>query len=188
MTDLDITGLIREAAAGDVDSGERLFRLLYGDLLRLARSRMARQPPVGELDAHGLVHEAWLGMSGRLPGELPSRRVFFGYAARAMENVLIDQLRQRQARKRGGGCAEVTLATGMDFADERYDEDRFEALHGALQRLERIDAQLHELVRLRTFAGLSVEEVAELVGLSTATVKRRWHQAMTILREDLSRP
>ena len=122
-----------------------------------------------------------------LPQDLPSRRVFFGYAARAMEHVLIDELRQRLALKRGGGHVEVTLATGMDFADERYDEDRLDALHAALQRLERIDIQLHELVRLRAFAGLSVDEVAGLLALSTATVKRRWHQAITILREEMAR-
>ncbi len=116
--------------------------------------------------AHALVHEAWLGLAGSLPRHLASRRVFFGYAARAMDHVLIDQLCQRQAHKRGGGQIEVTLATGMDFAAERYDEDRFDALHAALQRLQRIDTELHELVRLRAFAGLSIEEAAQLLALS----------------------
>lgn len=185
MTEPDITALIHGAAAGDAPSGERLFKLIYADLVRLARSRLARQPSAGELDAHALVHEAWLGLSGRLPQDLASRRVFFGYAARAMENVLVDQMRQRHALKRGGGQIEVTLATGMDFAEETYDHERFDALHAALQRLERIDPQLHELVRLRAFAGLSIDEVAPLMAVSTATIKRRWHQAMTILREDM---
>lgn len=187
MNEPDMTALIHGAAAGDAPSGERLFKLIYGDLLRLARSRLARQSGAGDLDSHALVHEAWLGISGRLPQDLPSRRVFFGYAARAMERVLIDQMRQRLAQKRGGGQIEVTLATGMDFAEESYDEDRFDALNAALQRLERIDTQLHELVRLRAFAGLSIEEVARLLELSTATVKRRWHQAITILREEMAR-
>ena len=187
MSEPDITALIHGVAAGDVPSGEQLFKLIYGDLLRLARSRLARPAGVGELDAHALVHEAWLGMAGHLPQDLASRRVFFGYAARAMEHVLIDQLRQRHAQKRGGGHIEVTLATGMDFAQESYDEERFDSLNAALQRLQRIDAQLHELVRLRAFAGLSIDEVAGLLQLSTATVKRRWHQAITILREEMSR-
>lgn len=187
MSDPDITALIHGAAAGDAPSGERLFKLIYSDLLRLARSRLARQASAGELDAHALVHEAWMGLSGKLPQDLASRRVFFGYAAKAMEHVLIDQLRQRRAQKRGGGQIEVTLATGMDFAAETYDEERFDALNAALQRLERIDAALHELVRLRAFAGLSIDEVASLLGSSTATVKRRWHQAITILRAEMAR-
>lgn len=183
----DITALIHGAAAGDAPSGERLYKLIYGDLLRLARSRLARQGQAANLDAHALVHEAWLRFAGSLPAVMASRRVFFAYAARAMESVIIDQFRQRQSRKRGAGVAEVTLATGAGGLAESCDEDRFDTLHAALQRLERVDATLHELVRLRAFAGLSIDEAAELLEASSATVKRRWRQAMTILRAEMVR-
>lgn len=183
----DITTLIHAAAAGDAASGEQLFKHIYGDLLRLARSRLARQSGAGTLDAHALVHEVWLGCAGVLPQGLASRRVFFGYAARAMEHVLVDELRLRQTLKRGAGRVEVTLVTGMGAeATEGYDDQRFDALHAALDRLERVDAGLHELVRLRAFAGLSIDEAAQLLDSSSATVKRRWRQAMTILRETMT--
>lgn len=182
-----ITALIHGAAAGDAPSGERLFALIYGDLLRLARSRLARQGGAADLDAHALVHEAWLRFAGGLPSGLASRRIFFGYAARAMESVLVDQFRRRRALKRGAGAGEVTLPTGAGGAAESYDEDRFDALHAALERLERVDATLYELVRLRAFAGLSIDEAAGLLKASSATVKRRWRQAMTILRADMAR-
>jgi RNA polymerase sigma factor (TIGR02999 family) len=188
MSGADITALIQGASAGDVASGDRLIELIYADLLRLARSRLARQRgQAGQLDANALVHEGWLRFAGRLPAGMASRRVFFAYAARAMESVLVDQMRRRCSLKRGAGAVEVTLRTGIEGVAQTYDESRFEALHAALQRLERIDTTLHELVRLRTFAGLSIEQVAELLQSSTATVKRRWRQAMTILREDMMR-
>lgn len=185
MREHDITALIHGAARREPGSEDRLLGLIYADLLRLARSRLARSRVEGDLEPHSLVHEAWLRFSPALPPDMASRRVFYAYAARAMESVIVDHVRQRGAKKRGEGVAEVTLPTGFEGEAEAYDQERFESLHAAMQRLERIDSSLHELVRLRCFAGLSIEQVAELIGASPATVKRRWKQALTVLRETM---
>lgn len=185
MTDPDITALIQAAAAGQTGAEDRLLRLIYRDLVRLARSRLARNQAVTDLNAHALVHEAWLRFSGRLPADIASRRVFFAYAARAMESVVVDHVRRRQAGKRGDGQAAITLVTGEEGATQQHDEQQLLQLHAALQRLQRIDADLHQVVQLRYFAGLTVEQVAELMELSVSTVKRRWQQAVTILRQTL---
>jgi RNA polymerase sigma factor (TIGR02999 family) len=183
--DDDITGLIRDAARGEPGSEERLLALIYHDLLRLARSKLARERTYTDLNANALVHEAWLRFSSSIPQDVPSRRVFFSYAARAMESVIIDHVRQRQAQKRGEGVAEVTLPTGFEGQPEPHTDEQIEHLHAAMQRLERIDPELHELVRLRYFAGLTIEQVAELLEASPATIKRRWSQARTILRSEM---
>lgn len=178
----DITQLIHAAAQGDAPSGERLLALIYKDLLVLARSRIARQQTYTDLNASSLVHEAYLRFADNLPRDVASRRVFFAYAARAMESVIIDHVRRRGAKKRGEGVAEVTLVTGMEGEPATYGGDQVEALHGALQQLERVDPKLHEVVQLRCFAGMTLEQVAELTGVATATVKRRWKEATVILK------
>lgn len=182
----EITTLIHAAAAGDTASREQLLTLIYADLLRLARSHLARERTNPYLNAPALVHEAYLRFAERIPADVASRRVFFQYASRAMQSVIIDQVRQRGAQKRGAGVAEVTLGTGVDAAHEPCDADRVLAVQQAMERLQRVDAELHEIVHLRCYAGLSVEQVAELLETSVATVKRRWKQATVILKETLA--
>lgn len=179
----DITRLIHAAARGEQGSENALLSTIYQDLVRLARSKLARERTYTDLNAQSLVHEAWMRCAGSLPQDVASRRVFFSYAARAMQSVVIDHVRQRSAQKRGEGVAEVTLPTGYEGEAQAYTDDQVEHLHAAMERLERVDADLHELVRLRYFAGMTIEEVAEVTGASTATVKRRWAMARTILRE-----
>lgn len=186
--DHEITTLLRSAAQGDAPSHERLMTLIYQNLLRLARSRLARERTYTDLNASSLVHEAYLRFAGSLPRDVASRRVFFAYASRAMESVIVDHVRRRSAKKRGEGVAEVTLGTDMEGGEGQeqvYTDEQVEALHAAMQRLERIDASMHEIVRLRYFAGMTIEQVAELVEMSPATVKRRWKEAMTILKHTL---
>jgi RNA polymerase sigma factor (TIGR02999 family) len=183
----DITTLIHAAAGGDASSNERLMSLIYRDLLRLARSRLAKERTYTDLNASSLVHEAYLRFARSIPQDVASRRVFFAYAARAMESVIVDHVRRRSAKKRGEGVAEVTLATGMEGEQATYSGDQVEALYAAMQRLERVDPALHEIVHLRYYAGMTIEQVAELLDWSTATVKRRWKEAMTILRHTLDR-
>lgn len=180
----EITALVHAAAAGDAAARERLMARVYQDLLRLARSHLARAQPAGDLNAPALVHEAYLRFAEHLPGDAASRRVFFQYASRAMQSVVVDQARERLAAKRGAGVAEVTLVTGMDAElPPAADDARTEQLHLALARLERVDAQLHEVVQLRCWAGLTVAEVAGLTGQAEVTVKRHYARALTILRE-----
>jgi RNA polymerase sigma factor (TIGR02999 family) len=180
-----ITALIHAAARGDAASRERLLQAVYADLTRLARSHLARERTYTDLNAPALVHEAYLRFAAHLPADAASRRVFFQYASRAMQSVVIDHVRQRSAQKRGQGQAEVTLATGVEGAEERCSDERVQQVQQAMERLERVDAGLHEIVRLRCYAGLTVEQVAELLGSSPATVKRRWKQATAILRDAL---
>jgi RNA polymerase sigma factor (TIGR02999 family) len=120
-----------------------------------------------------------------MPADVASRRVFFAYAGRAMQSVIIDHVRQRGAKKRGEGVAEVTLPTGFEGEAEVYTDDRIERLEAAMSRLERIDATLHQIVQLRYFAGMTVEQVAELLELPVINVKRRWTQARTILAKEM---
>lgn len=182
----DITTLINQAGAGDAASRERLLALIYHDLLRLARSKLARERTYTDLNAGSLVHEAYLRFADNIPQDVASRRVFYAYAARAMESVIIDHVRQRGAKKRGEGVAEVTLPTGFEGeAPQTCSAEQFEALHSALGRLERIDAQLHEIVQLRYFGGLTVEQVADTLGRAPIWVKRRWKEAMVILKHEL---
>jgi RNA polymerase sigma factor (TIGR02999 family) len=181
----EITALIHAAARGDSGSNERLLTLIYGDLLRLAQSRLSRGREITDLGAAPLVHEAYMRFADNLPQDLACRRVFFAYAARAMESVIIDHLRRRGAQKRGDGIADVTLATGLEGEQQTFNGTQFEDLHTALARLERIDAQLHEIVQLRYFAGMTIDQIAELLELSSATVKRRWSAAMAILRREM---
>ena len=181
----DVTTLLHAAAAGDTASRDQLLSLIYADLLRLARSHLARERTSTHLNAPALVHEAYLRFAERIPPDVASRRVFYKYASRAMQSVVVDQVRQRQAQKRGEGVAEVTLGTGVDAAPEVCDGARVAEVQSAMDRLQRIDATLHEIVHLRCYAGLSIEQVAELLDTSVATVKRRWKQATTILRQSL---
>ena len=182
----DVTLLLHAAAGGDSASRDQLLSLIYADLLRLARSHLARERSQTHLNAAALVHEAYLRFAERIPADVASRRVFFQYASRAMQSVVIDQVRQRGAHKRGAGLAEVTLGTGIDAAPETCDAERVLAVQQAMERLQRVDAGLHEIVHLRCYAGLSVEQVAELLETSPATVKRRWKQATLILKETLA--
>ncbi len=179
----DITSLIHAAARGESGSEGALVALIYQDLVRLARSKLARERTYTDLNAQSLVHEAWMRCAGSLPKDVASRRVFFSYAARAMQSVIIDHVRQRSAQKRGEGVAEVTLPTGYEGEAEVYSDDQVEHLQTAMDHLERVDADLHEIVRLRYYAGMTIDEVAEMTETSTATVKRRWAMARTILRQ-----
>lgn len=183
--DADITTLIHAAARGESGSQEKLLSLIYQDLVRLARSRLARERTYTDLNSHALVHEAWLRFSPNIPGDVASRRMFFQYAANAMRSVIVDHVRHRSAKKRGDGVAEVTLPTGFEGQAEGYSDERIERLQSALERLERIDAALHEIVHLRYFAGLTLNEVAELQGLPLINVKRRWSQARAILAQEM---
>ena len=182
----DVTLLLHAAAGGDSASRDQLLSLIYADLLRLARSHLARERTYTHLNAPALVHEAYLRFAARIPADVASRRVFFQYASRAMQSVVIDQVRQRGAHKRGAGLAEVTLGTGIDAAPETCDAERVLAVQQAMERLQRVDAGLHEIVHLRCYAGLSVEQVAELLETSPATVKRRWKQATLSLKQTLA--
>jgi RNA polymerase sigma factor (TIGR02999 family) len=161
-----------------------LLPALYAELRGLAAALTARLPPGQTLQPTALVHEAYLKMvRGQDPG-WEGRRHFFGAAARAMREILIDQARRKASGKHGGHGRRVELTEGVAVIEPPADD--LLALDDAIQRLQAEEPRLAEVVMLRYYAGLSVEEAAEVVGRSDRTVKREWRQARAWLAGRLS--
>ena len=179
-----LTRILRAACAGDADAAQELWQVVYDDLRQLAASRMRGQGPGQTLQATALVNEAFLRLVGP-EGESnwESREHFFGAAARAMRNVLVDETRRRGRIKRGGGARGVTLVEVADEGGSRT-LDLVE-LDDALQRLEKLAARAAEVVVLRFFGGLTVAETARAMSISTATVEREWAYARAWLYREL---
>ena len=187
-----VTGLLRAWGAGDARASDSLVRLVYAELRRQARLALRREGAGHTLQPTALVHEAWLRLGDQHDAQWESRTQFFAIAAQTMRRVLLDHARMRQAAKRGGGAVQVTLG-GADRArhgaapDEASSLDAVDviALDDALARLAVIDPQKARLVDLRYFAGLSIPEAAEVLGVSTATLGREWAVARMWLRREL---
>lgn len=175
----EVTQLLEQAQDGDAAAQNRLFGLIYTELETLARSHLRRDHTFTLLDAPGLVHEAFLRLTQRaeLPGR--NRRMFLAYASSVMRNVVVDYVRSRRASKRGGDQPPITLTTAM--LGVAFNEPEIEALDHALNSLERIDARAHKVVEMRYFGGLAIDEIADLLGTSAATVKRDWGRARAYL-------
>lgn len=180
----EITALLRAAEGGAAEASNRLYEAVYAELRRLARRQLALGPSSRTLDTTALVHEAYVKLSGEARWTVENRRHFFALAARAMRMVLVDRARRQGRQKRGGGQFAVDLERVELAAPDRAEE--LVALDGSLERLEGADPELARLVEWRFFAGLSVEEIAELVGVSDRTVKRRWRAARAFLHQDLA--
>jgi RNA polymerase sigma-70 factor, ECF subfamily len=189
-----VTGLLRAWGAGDAQASDSLVRLVYAELRRQARLALRREGVGHTLQPTALVHEAWLRLGDQHDAQWESRTQFFAIAAQTMRRVLLDHARMRQAAKRGGGAVQITLG-GADRAkpgagpDEASSLDAVDviALDDALARLAAIDPQKARLVDLRYFAGLSIPEAAEVLGVSTATLGREWAVARMWLRRELER-
>ncbi len=175
----ELTMLLARVGEGDPCARDRFFSTVYVELKRLAGGHLRRQGTLTNLDATSLVHEVFLRFVQRGNLELGNRKIFFGYASQVMRSVIIDYVRERGAQKRGGDVVFQTLVTGYAGDDFAYDE--IEPLHEALKDLQRIDPRLHDVVEMRYFGGLSVEEVAEVMGVSSVTVKRDWQKARAYL-------
>ena len=176
-----LTELLICARDGDAPASARLFELVYAELKRMAHQRLRRIGGEGPLNTTALVHESYLRLSER--GQLlPSdRAAFFCYVGRVMRSVVIDHVRERLAQKRGGNEVFVTLTT--DIEGETFDDERLLAVNAALDTLEKVAPEFHQLVEMRYFAGLSMHEVAELRGVSTRTVEREWKKARALLQQ-----
>ncbi len=169
----EITRLLKEIRAGRLGAREDLIPLVYEQLRRIAQQRMAREREDHTLQPTELVHEAYLRLVPALPGrDWQDRSHFFAAAAEAMRRVLIDYARQRATDKRGGGRSPVPINL-IDVAAHQAPEEIL-AINDAFERLEKQDAQLGQVVRLRFFAGLSVEETAEVLNISRRSVIRHW--------------
>jgi RNA polymerase sigma factor (TIGR02999 family) len=187
-TTVSITPLLHAWGGGDPAAGERLFRVIYRELHAQAGRVMRRLSPGQTLQTTALVHEAYLRLAERHGPAWQGRGHFFGVAARAMRHALIDHVRAQRASKRGGGERAITLDE-LESADATGSTPtaRLEllALHEALDRLAVLDPKQARLVELRYFAGLSIEETAEVLAVSPATVKREWAIARAWLRLEL---
>jgi RNA polymerase sigma factor (TIGR02999 family) len=181
----DVTGLLLAWRAGDSAAGERLLPAIYDELHRQAARAMRREDGAHTLQATELVHEAYLRLVDQRRVEWRSRAHFFGVAAQMMRRVLVDHARTRLAEKRGGALQRVTLG---DVGAGASDDDGLDvlALHEALERLAALDPDQARLVELRYFGGLGIEDTAQALGVSPATVKREWAVARAWLRRELA--
>lgn len=180
----DLTTLIRAARDGDSAARDRLFQATYPELRRIARARLRAVPRHTMLDTTALVHECYLRFAAAGRVELDDRRHFVGYAAKIMRSVIVDTARERLARRRGGEHRTVTLDS--EIADPATDAvDEILRLHDALDGLAQHDARLVSVVELRYFAGLTEEQIAELLGVTERTVRRDWQKARLLLAESL---
>jgi RNA polymerase sigma factor (TIGR02999 family) len=177
----ELTLLLRAAAAGDASAEERVFALAYDELRRIARSALRRES-AATLEPTALVHEAYLRLGNRHEIAWADRRHFYGVAARAMRRVLVDRARARRRLKRAQPL--VTLPDGL--ANPGAGNDVVLAVDEALHALAAVDPRRAQVVELRWFAGLAVEEVADLLEVGTATVKRDWAAAKAWLTHHLA--
>lgn len=175
--DESLTLLLAQASEGDAAARNRLFELLYADLRRRAHAELAGHAR-NSLCTTALVHEAYLRLFDK-PLSVSSRAHFFHLAARVMRQVLLDHVRERQAQKRGGGAAAITLTP--EVAAERADPLPLIALDRALDELQAFDPALAHLTELHVFAGLEFAEIAQLLATSERSVYRDWRLARVFL-------
>lgn len=178
----DVTELLARWNRGDRDAFAELMPLVYGELRRLATSYMAREQTNHTLQPTALVHEAYLRLASGHSGRFNNRIHFYGAAAQAMRRILVDHARLRRARKRGADPTVVSLDEVDVGIDVRLD---LVALDDALKRLTEIAPRPAKVVELRYFGGMSIEEVAQLLDIAPATVKRHWTFARAWLHRAL---
>ena len=181
----DVTRVLNALYAGEKDAGERLLALVYQELRRMARAKMAREKGGVTLQPTALVHEAYLRL---FAGESPrweNRAHFFVAAAEAMRRILVERARRRARLKRGGAHERVALSD--DLAGPTPDPETLIALDRALTRLASHDPNMSRVVELRYFAGLTIEEASDAMGLAQRTVNRLWTAARAWLQCELTR-
>jgi RNA polymerase sigma factor (TIGR02999 family) len=171
-----VTSILSALEQGDPHAAEQLLPLVYDELRRLAAQRLARERPGQTLQATALVHEAWLRLvKGEVAQRWNSRGHFFAACAEAMRRILVENARRKGGPRQGGGFRRVDLDQSVPCAPEPADD--LLSLDEALDQLAREDPRKAELVKLRYFAGLSVQEAADVLGVSRATADRDWAYA-----------
>jgi len=181
----DVTRILNEIDDGDAQAAEQLLPLVYGELRKLAASRMAKESPEHTLQATALVHEAYVRLVDvELAQHWDSRAHFFAAAAEAMRRILVEQARRKSGPVAGGGHQRVNLShVGPDIASPEID---LLDLDEALDRLAATDSRAAELVKLRFFVGLTNQQAAEMLGISASTAKTDWAYAKSWLRSEMS--
>lgn len=180
-----ITELLRAVSEGGRGALDQLIAVVYDDLRRVAGAQMRREAGEHSLQPTALVHEVYVRLVDQRHVKWQNRAHFFGVAAGLMRRILVDHARARLADKRGGGLERVTLAG--DQAAESPSIDVL-ALHESLERMAAFNPRQERIVELRYFGGLTIDEAAEVVGVSRGTVVREWTIAKAWLRADLSEP
>lgn len=176
------TQVLDAAQQGDPRAAAELLPLVYAELRHLAAAKMAREQPGQTLQPTALVHEAWLRLAGSGQQQWQNRAHFFAAAAEAMRRILIDNARRKHAQRHGGGQQRLDVAA-LDLAAPAEDEQLL-AVHEALDKLAAQDKPKAELVKLRFFVGLSIEEAAQVLEISMPTAKRWWVYAKAWLWEE----
>jgi RNA polymerase sigma factor (TIGR02999 family) len=167
-----LSQLLKAAQEGKEDAAGRVLPLVYAELRKLAQAQMRHLPPGQTLQPTALVHEAYLRLVGKTKLHLEGRRHFFFAAARAMRDILVEQARRKKGPKRGGNRRQLPLDDAV--AVQAPPPDEILALHEALEELEKQDPLKAQIVQLRYFAGMSMKEVAQVLGLSERTLHRHW--------------
>jgi RNA polymerase sigma factor (TIGR02999 family) len=170
-----ITQLLARWSSGDREAAERVLPQIYDELRRIAGRQLRQERGDHTLQATAIVHEAYLRLAGQAGLEWPSRAHFFAFAAHLIRRILVDHARRRNRAKRGGLVQKVTLFEAADLALEKSPD--LLALDEALSGLEKVDPRKATIVELKFFAGLTLDEVAEQLGISTETVSREWRRA-----------
>ena len=179
----EITRLLDDFRHGRRDAFDDLVAILYQDLRRVARKRMRDERAGHTLQTTALVHETYLRLLSEVGSGWENRRHFFAAAARAMRNVLVEHARARMRQKRGGEFERVPLEDAAAVA--HAEPERLIHISAALDRLGEVDPKARQLVELKYFAGLTIDETAEALGVSAGTVKRDWQLAQAWLRQEL---
>jgi RNA polymerase sigma-70 factor (ECF subfamily) len=183
----DITRLLHEWRTGDTGALERLIPLVHRELHTLASRYLSRERRDHTLQTTALVNEAYLKLAGQRDVEWQNRAHFFGIAAQIMRRILVDHARRDHRVKRGGGASHVPLEDHDPVSPEpAVDPADAHTLDAALTRLEALDPQQGRVVELRYFGGMTIEETAEVMSLSTATVKREWSVARAWLYREIT--
>ena len=181
----DVTALLADWSAGNKAALEALTPLVYDELRRLARRYLARERKDHTLQSTALVHEAYLKLIDQKNVRWQNRAHFFAIASQMVRRILVDHARAHPAEKRGSGAPKLSLDEAIGVPERR--EIEMLSLDDAMKTLAKVDPQQAKIVELRFFGGLSIEETAEVVGVSPATVKRDWVSAKAWLFRELSR-
>jgi RNA polymerase sigma factor (TIGR02999 family) len=182
----EVTRILTAIEQGNPRASDELLPLVYNELRRMAAYKMAHEPAGHTLQPTALVHEAWLKLVDSPAQSWQNRAHFFGAAAEAMRRLLIARARRKQTQRRGAGAPHVD-ADEIEIASPAPD-DQLLALNDALDRFAALEPQQAELIKLRYFVGMTIEEAAEVIGISEATAKRWWAYARAWLFNEISTP
>ena len=180
----EITKLLKDWSGGDQTALDKLMPLVYEELHWLAHQHMRREQPGHTLQTSALINEAYVRLVDQPQIRWENRAHIFGIAARLMRRILVDEARKRNAAKRGGRAIQVSLTDGVNVVQEQA--ANVVALDDALKALESMDLRQSEIVELRFFGGLTIEETAEVLKVSPGTVMRDWTFARAWLRNEMS--